>query len=172
MNSLSKQSGMVLIFSMILLFSLTLLAVSSARTSSIELSMAGNLRESDIAFNAAEIGLIEAEEFIRTSSVSVFNDPDNGLLGQAHAEPDYFNAATWENARTATTAIPNVYGQPRLIIKYLGERSDDAGSSVTIGSYGSAQSGTTVSYFRITSAGSGQGPLSKRYLQTHFGYTY
>ena len=172
MKSQSNQRGMVLIFSMILLFSLTLLAASSARTSRIELSMAGNLRESDIAFNAAEIGLIEAEEFVMGASVGVFNDPDNGLLGLAHLDPDYLDAQTWANSRTTTTQIPNVYGQPRLIIKYLGDRSNNAANSPNIGGYGSSQSGTTVSYFRITSVGSGQGPLSKRYLQTHFGYTY
>ncbi len=172
MKSFTRQSGMVLIFSMILLFSLTLLAASSTRTGRIELSMAGNLRESDIAFNAAEIGLIEAEEFIKGASVGAFSDPDNGLFGEAHDEPDYLDAETWEKARVATTEIPHVYGQPRLIIKYLGDRSTDSASAVNIGGYGSGQNGTTVSYFRITAIGVGQGPLSARYLQTHFGYTY
>ena len=59
-----RQSGMALLISLILLVSLTLLVLSSMRTGRTELSIAGNLRESDIAFNSAEAGLSEAERII------------------------------------------------------------------------------------------------------------
>lgn len=55
-----RQSGAVLIVSMVLLIVLTLLAVASMQTTSLEEKMAANLQETTRAFQAAEVGLSQA----------------------------------------------------------------------------------------------------------------
>lgn len=70
-----SQQGAVLVVAMIFLITLTLLAVSSMNTTSLEEKMASNLQESSRAFNAAETGLSQAmadvDSFDTSGSYSV-----------------------------------------------------------------------------------------------------
>jgi len=167
------QSGMALIISLILLVSLTLLVLSSMRTSRVELSMAGNLRETDTSFNAAEVGLSTGEQFVENSlSTGQFDDSGNGLYPRTSDDPDYFDATTWESSQTASTSLAHVAEQPKFVVKYLGDRSNNSAASANIGGYGKQQAGQTVSQFRITTLGVGQTPHAARYLQSHFGKEY
>lgn len=58
-----QQSGAALVVSMVLLLVMTLLAVSTMSTASLEVTMAGNTQYSENAFQLAETG---NEEYIRT----------------------------------------------------------------------------------------------------------
>jgi type IV pilus assembly protein PilX len=58
------QSGAVLIISLIMLLLLTLIATTGMQTTSLEEKMAGNLRDKDLAFQAAESALKAAEASI------------------------------------------------------------------------------------------------------------
>jgi type IV pilus assembly protein PilX len=167
------ENGMALVISLILLISLTLLALSSMRTSRVEFGMAGNLRESDTSFNAAEAGLRAAEQFIENSaSTNQFDAPDSGLFAKTSNDPDYLDSATWEKSQTASTSLAYLSEQPKFVIKYLGDRSNNAAAAVNIGGYGKQQVGKTVSHFRITVRGLGQTPYATRYLQAHYGKEY
>ncbi|MCX7100437.1 MAG: PilX N-terminal domain-containing pilus assembly protein, partial [Methylobacter sp.] len=55
-----NQSGAVLIISLIMLLLLTLIGTTAMQTSTLEEKMAGNLRDRDIAFQAAESALRDA----------------------------------------------------------------------------------------------------------------
>ena len=170
-----KQTGMALIISLILLVSLTLLTLASMGTTRTDLSMAGNLRDSSTAFNAAEAGLRAGEQSVEASISAVgFNDPANGLLAETDPDPDYLNSATWASAPFVTTSpsLAHVAEQPRVVVKYLGERSNNSAAAVNIGGYGKTQTGKTVSHFRITVRGLGQTPNVARYVQAHFGKEY
>lgn len=58
MNNLpARQRGVVLVVSLMLLLLLTILAITAARTSSLQQRMAGNAQEQNSAFQAAESGL-------------------------------------------------------------------------------------------------------------------
>ena len=59
-----NQRGVALIMSLIILVVLTLLGLTSMQSTRTEIAMAGNMREADIAFQSAEMGLIASEEFI------------------------------------------------------------------------------------------------------------
>ena len=59
---------------MVILVALTMLGVTSMKGALTELTMAGNLRESGLTFQAAEAGLVFSERFIQNStSKSTFN---------------------------------------------------------------------------------------------------
>ena len=175
MRNIQKQSGMTLVFSLLILITLTILGVTSMQASRTEISMAGNLRESGIAFNAAEAGLSNAERYAATSvSKTIFADPGNGLYSNTDEDPDYYADATWAGtaAQTATTALPYVFEQPKFVIKYLGDRAQNESATVNVGGYGSGQPGKIVSNFRITSKAVGQTSTSPRYVQSYYGKEY
>lgn len=63
----TKQAGAALITSLIFLSVLTILGMSTLGTALLESRMAGNARDRNMAFQAAEIGLRDAERYIRDS---------------------------------------------------------------------------------------------------------
>ncbi len=60
-----QQSGAALITSLIFLTFLTILGMSTLGTAMLESRMAGNSRDRNLAFQAAEMGLRDAERYIR-----------------------------------------------------------------------------------------------------------
>jgi len=167
------QTGMTLVVSLVILVALTILGVSSMQSTRTEISMAGNLRDADITFNAAEAGLRAGEAFVNnTTTTAFFNDPSIGLYPELDADPPYGDSATWDASQTASTSLPYVTEQPRFIIHYLGDRSQNEVASVNIGGYGSSQPGITVSNFLITARGAGQSGRSFSMVQSYFGHEY
>lgn len=141
------QSGMVLIISLIMLLLLTLIATTGMQTSSLEEKMAGNLRDRNIAFQAAESALRDAEWDIKPinpppaaardiSSITLFvadcgasttaSTTDDGLC---YNGPAGYSTSIWTTANmtaapsvaygrfTGATVIPNLSAQPRYLIE-------------------------------------------------------
>lgn len=164
------QAGVTLVLSLVILVTLTILAITSMESTRTEVAMAGNLRESGITFNAAEAGLRFAESFVEASiSKTVYADPTIGLYAEAAEDPDYSDVTTWDASQFANTGLPDVVEQPRFIIRYLGDRSQNEVGAVNIGGYGSGQPGITVSNFRVTTRGSGQSGNIRRFVQSYYG---
>ena len=165
--SSKHQRGAILAISLVLLIILTLVGVTAMRMTITEEKMAGNMRDRSLAFQAAEAAIRDAEAFINgTASVAVFNG-NGGLLGEANAEPDYFNTNTWTgtNSRVFTdgaTTIPGVSAQPRFVIKYMGERNT---GFVDL----SSPPPPTASLFKISARGVGLSNTSQVLVQTYFG---
>jgi Tfp pilus assembly protein PilX len=66
-NECSVQSGAALITSLIFLTILTILGMSTLGTAMLESRMAGNSRDKNLAFQAAEAALRDAEQYIENS---------------------------------------------------------------------------------------------------------
>lgn len=64
-----KQSGVVLVVSLIMLLVLTLIGTISAQTSSLEEKMVGNIRDRNLAFQAAESALLAGEYYLRSTAI-------------------------------------------------------------------------------------------------------
>jgi type IV pilus assembly protein PilX len=169
-NNANHQAGMVLIVSLLILITLTILGLTAIQSARTEMSMAGNQRELGITFSAAEAGLSAGQEYIDNSiSKTIYNDPDQGLYGSLDLDPDYRDPAVWSDSQVAAIGLPNVVEQPKFIIKYLGDRSQNEVAAVNIGGYGSAQPGMTVSNFRVTARAVGQTGRASRQLQSYYG---
>ncbi len=161
MNSVKKnipvrQKGAVLIVSLIILLVMTMIGVTAMQTTTMEERMAGNMRDQNFAFQAAEIALRDAEDFIEgLVNTSSFNGTD-GLHGLADTEPDYATSATWSSSTssraygtdTGAPAVNGVQTQPRYFIKIV-----------------SVSGGTT---FRITARGTGQSNDSQVLLRAYY----
>jgi type IV pilus assembly protein PilX len=75
-NPTLQQSGAVLIISLIMLLLLTLIGSSSIQTTTLEEKMAGNIRDQNIAFQAAESAIRDAERDINPTNppAAVYRD--------------------------------------------------------------------------------------------------
>jgi type IV pilus assembly protein PilX len=129
------QSGAVLIISLIMLLLLTIIGASSIQTTSLEEKMAGNLRNANLAFQAAESALRAGEADTATISSSGF------YTGSTNPITDI----DWTNAAKRT------YSSVALYIIETPVITD--GSSLEAGTpAGSAQ---TNYWYRITACGTG-----------------
>ena len=97
-----KQAGAALITSLIFLTVLTLLGMSTLGTALLESRMAGNARDRNLAFQAAEAGLRDAELYIRDSGRivgKIVMEADDGIkdyTGQAGKYGLFYNGATMD----------------------------------------------------------------------------
>jgi type IV pilus assembly protein PilX len=170
-----SQQGVALVVSLIILVSLTMLGLTSIQRTTTDLAMAGNQRETGLMFQSAEIGLVTAEDFVENSNTNAdFSDAAAGLYtvqdnNTAYFSPNYFDAATWTGASQTALTTLNAFEQPRYMIEYLGDRSQNPLAGINIGSYGTQQTGDIVSIYRSTSRGTGLTGNSFRYVQAYFG---
>lgn len=158
------QQGAVLIVSLLILIVMTLIGVASMQTTTLQERMAGNLRDLDLAFQAAETGLRDGEALLNLAVVPPFNN-SNGLYqpAAAGANPRWQTVA-WTDATQVrvydTTAIDGLADQPRHIIEEL--PIDCSG--------GSLEAGTALErcYYRITARASGGTSNAVVMLQSTF----
>ncbi len=169
----NKQQGAALIVSLIILIAMTLLTVTSMRGTTTELAMAGNLRESSLAFQGAEAGLrfAESQVAISTSTTSITDQ-----VGKSTADPDYLDDLSWAvvSAKTADIDLSSVgIAKPQYIIKFVDENSSDRlGLLNTGGGYNAAAKTPPVAIYRITSRARGQTANTFRTVQSHYGIKY
>ena len=174
-SRIRSQQGVALVVSLIILVSLTMLGLTSIQRTTSDLAMAGNQRETGLMFQSAEVGLITAENFIGTSNTNA--DFSNVALGlytvqatnTSYFSPDYFDGTSWTASSQSAATSLDAYEQPRYMIEYLGDRSQNPLASINIGGYGTQQTGDTVSIYRSTSRGVGLTGNSFRYIQAYFG---
>ena len=172
---IQQQSGVALVVSLIILVSLTMLGLTAIQRTTTDLSMAGNQRETGLMFQAAEVGLVAAENFIDNSTTNAdFDNPTGGLhtiVSNADwGYSSYFEASMWNfESQVAATSL-NAFQQPRFVIEYLGDRSQNPLASINIGGgYGSQQTGEIVSIYRSTARGVGLTGNSARVVQSYLG---
>jgi type IV pilus assembly protein PilX len=171
----NTQQGVALVVSLIILVSLTMLGLTSIQRTTSDLAMAGNQRETGLMFQSAEIGLVTAEDFVENSNTNV--DFSNTALGlytvqdnnTSYFSPDYFDATTWTSASQSAATSLVAFEQPRYMIEYLGDRSQNPLAAINIGGYGTQQTGDIVSIYRSTARGVGLTGNSFRYVQAYFG---
>jgi type IV pilus assembly protein PilX len=113
MNYLSKQknSGMVMVFALLILMSLTILGVSSVSSSLLQSKMASSMESRSLAFDAAESAIagvmFESEDEVILNDDDL-NDPLSDARGGTQLDLDVqelscFEDDTWTN-RTLTNS--------------------------------------------------------------------
>lgn len=134
------QAGNTLVIGVILLLLITLLVIAAGRGITLQTTMAGNTRDRDVAFQAAESALRDAESTLPV----LHNQAGAGLITSATAteiatrstaaywtNPDPVQSATsygWYNAdgsvnnarsRQTGTVVAGVDQQPRYVVERL-----------------------------------------------------
>lgn len=128
-----QQRGITLIVALIFLAMLALLGATAARNSVLEERMAGNTRDRDLAFQAAEAALKDAElniNVLRTqmgspglvdaSSCTVPSNPPC-YLSHGNDAAYWTNTFVWNaaNSRNPTQMLNQVAEQPRYVIEKM-----------------------------------------------------
>ncbi|WP_305072809.1 pilus assembly PilX family protein [Propionivibrio sp.] len=139
--SQSRQRGITLITSLLMLVMITILALSVMNTSVFEERMAGNTRDRALAFEAAEYALREAQQFLAGAvlpeftstggtSGAYFKGLDTSPSGQL--EELYWRDTHDWTTKSITTAESNAVlsgqAQPRYVIEEYQTVSCAAGS--------------------------------------------
>jgi type IV pilus assembly protein PilX len=161
---LSGQRGVTLIMALIFLAVLMLLGVTVAQNTSMEERMAGNTRDRDLAFQAAEAALKDAEANLAGYLANPFDGSTPGLIAfdAANAtDATYWNAYNWAGAsQTVSTTLAIVPGyiiaeQPRYVI----EKKPNTGPV-----------GSPIQHFRVTARGVGGSASTVVILQAEYEY--
>ena len=111
-----RQRGVALIVALILLLTMTLLGLTAMRSNTQGERMAGNFRDRNLAFQAAEAALREGEEILR-------NDPPPlGMVIGAVPEPSdpaSYNTLGWNTAQLYDGTLQGLSAQPRYFIELV-----------------------------------------------------
>lgn len=165
----NRQCGVVLFVVLVMMLLLTIIGVTAMNNVTMEERMAGNLRDSDLAFQAAEATLRNGENWLSplaTLPSSCNTDPCvtvwnagtlSGLSGQSDG---------WWNTHSRAGAgnISGLYANPRYILEELAWVRD----SLVVGHTGT----TGTDYYKVTARAVGGSQSAVSVMQTTFVKRY
>lgn len=167
----SQQRGSVLLVSIIMLIAITMMSVVAIKSSTLQERLAAGAMDQNVAFQAAESALRDAEQYINAELDS--SAPFNNSCTYGLCYPSTTTTSVWASITNwDTSSIPIVYGsetpetpiadvaiQPRYIIELLPDLEPPPGEDAQVG----ATAGTA---FRITAVGWGKRSSTPIMLQS------
>ena len=169
----NSQQGSVLIISLVIMVVLTILGVSGMRTTLLEEKMAGNMRDSQLAFQAAEATLKQAEHYIEQNVVSISsfdNDGSDGLYDKSTERP--WESINWDDADSIEHSNfdtnYSINTPPRFIVQHLVSQTSNI-DELNLDNYGQGTGAGRVEMFLITARATGSSGSSVVTLQSTYG---
>ena len=175
--AIKGQAGMALATSLIFLLILTLFAVVSMNTGTLQQKMAGNLRDSEIGLQAAESVLRYGERTVKGildaagDDVARCADAVNNLWCLNHVQWDqkpFWLANGLSYMGDATKQIKEAFEDPRVMIEnygcdegLCGRTRDSLMTADTTGIQG-------LAFFRLTARGVGASGISETILEEYY----
>ena len=168
MGFLNYQRGAALIVALVFMLILTIIGAASMQSATLQERMAGNARNVDQAFQAAEAALREAESELAQVSVGPFNG--SGGLYLSCADPADSRTSckepAWDNHSSTgwkvLTANSGVSKQPEFIVEELSSVADP---DVALDS---DKPIATMGYYRVTARGYGSSDRGMVVLSTTY----
>lgn len=176
-----RQAGTVLVVALIMLLLMTMIGLTSMRGTTMEERMAGNWRDQNMALQASEAALRDAEAWLAPGMslptmwgypncpvgqvCSVYSPPDS----TADPTTDLLGANLGQWLARSTTygiALAGVATAPESLIEHRGYIRDHL-----VTGFGSSQE-TGRDQFRVTSRGTGQTDEAESLLQSHYAKRY
>lgn len=172
----SHQDGIVLVTCLVILLILTMLALSSVQSTSLQELITRNQRDSNLAFNAAEAAIVVAEGQINAlTEISYALDASPLIYDAVTLGPlDVSSADLWTAAASicaagdATCAIQGVNSQPRYVIEHIGTVVSDE-DRLNLDNIGQNPNICCTQMFRVTARGTGGTDAAVVMLQSTFG---
>jgi len=167
------QQGSVLIISLVIMVVLTILGVSGMKTSMLEEKMAGNMRDTQFAFQAAEATLKQAEQYIDQNIVSISSfdtDGSDGLYDKTEQRP--WETINWDSSDSIEySSFDTNYSittPPRFIVQHLVSQTSNI-DELNLDNYGQGTGAGRVDMFLITARAPGSSGNSVVTLQSTYG---
>jgi len=172
MNLASRQAGVALLLSLVILLVLSLLAISSMQGSVMQERMASAQRDGVIALETTESGLKEAETVLDgLTDLDDFGSTTGFYDAADNNAPDPFAASTWTSGQSAAaiagTAIDG--RTPRYFFEYKGpvELSPEEDLPRNLKGGGGA-GGEILESARVVVMGPGPSGNSRRILESFY----
>ncbi len=161
-RSTGRERGAVLIVALVFLVIMTVLGVTAMRTTTLQERMAGNVRDSNLAFQSAEAALREGEQFLQQATLPPFNGA-NGLLPMEEdaGQVTFWNAYAWNGNGRVTASVAGVIEAPRYVIEELPALPAE-GDSAKFGAL------PDVGFYRVTARAAGGTQDAVSILQTTY----
>lgn len=175
----ATQRGMVLIVGLVMVLLITIVGLSAIRGTGLQENMAGNMRDRNIAFQAAESVLREGEAVVSPSTLSV-NLPafkctvGAGACLDLSTAPEksviYMTEAEWDRvAKVSAMDMKGVADKPSYLLEELevdiGASAAVEGSAIDVG--GMMTTGDATPY-RVTAKGYGLSQDAEAILQSAY----
>ena len=142
-----RQSGAVLAISLIMLLLLTLIGITAAQVTGLEEKMAGNLRDRNLAFQAAETALRAGEE--KTSDLLC------PILAQVGGQFPYTDSPKIDDGDGSVWSTSSVYNYAGDVLANTSGTAQPKYIIQCLPSPPNSNNGTSPFYFRITARGTG-----------------
>lgn len=169
-NLPARQSGAVLIIGLIMLLLMTIIGLSAIRGSNMQELMAGNMRDRQVSFQAAEAGLRQGEILVNGVGLPDTSDETAGLIQalQEGGSLDFWFSYNWDNDSVETDLDLLIEAEKvRFVIEQLDVApipgADGSGIDVI------SQAGRPdLIFYRITGRGVGMTNNTETFLQSLF----
>lgn len=163
------QKGIALVVGMMMLIILAIIGISAMSMTTLDETMAGNMRDHELAFQAAETALRHAEDQLAALPFACGHSdvapPAAGYIDVTAADgaivriwertaasiPDPWDDTSWAGSTAYNGSLNGVAEQPRYIVEQL--------------SYDSADNSAI---YRVTARGVGASEMSRSVVQSHF----
>lgn len=168
----NHQQGAILIVSLVVLLSLSIIAIAALRTSVEQEKISANLRELSVATQSTDSTLREAELTINSMmNTNLFQKSGGGYYIAGDA-PEPFASDTWEDGASiqSTLSYEGKVIPPRYFVEYVGEYGEDSGN-ITASNYGytDATGAGKVTVFRIVARGVGSSGKAQVIMESFYG---
>jgi len=173
---MNKQNGSALIISLMILLVMTLLGITSMRTSGLEEKMAANDRNQKVAFQNAELTLDDAEIFVTDSdwqadlNTKIVGSNPDGFYGLGeHAA--YYDKATWKQGDTCVAVAGNNQSDSEAC--YIVEHASEETPLEAGGGYGQlSQSNIAYKILKVSANSTDSNGASSSIVQSTFRKAY
>lgn len=170
-----KSKGSALIIALVFLLILTLVGVTAMQGTSQQETMAGNMRDHNLAFQAAEAALRAGERWLQSQATApVLTGTAPGLM--LAQSDDFWETHNWDTQSlftnntmaepTGSAALTQLSGQPRYVIEDRTVSNPPNDADFNCG--GVAVSSVSYRCYRITARGLGGSPNAIVILQSTF----
>ncbi len=161
------QRGTALVMTLVILLLLTMLGITAINTSTLEERMAGNTKDQNLSFQAAETALRAAEAWVQSTTAATALNTNNAIGIYDPANPLVTPVEVWDSVDWSSTKVveypgtPGTAGsggltevntQPKYIIEKVNTEPLSPGTRITvrITARGTGASDTTVSMVQST----------------------
>jgi len=167
------QTGAVLIVALILLLLMTIIGLSAVKGSNLQELMAGNVRDKQVSFQAAEAALRQAEEVVNGAqtpnvsgaNVGFFEERAEGSVSSYWTQ-EYLWYQGGSNYSVLTNInLQNTFQPPRYVVEKLDVAYIPGSDGRAVDVIG-VQNAPEILVYRITSRGVGLTENSIVYLQS------
>lgn len=179
------QNGVALVLTLTILLILTLIGVASIQTTSMQERMSRNFRDANMAFQAAEAAIAEAETYIeRISTIDSFpEEPDiedalseacsAGLCTSTDGRSRWQQSngvVDWSDSSTyiESTTVLGSQAQSKYVVEYVA-KVDIEQDTLNIGNVGEGGTSGRSHVFRVTARGIGGTTESTSMIQSLYG---